>query len=122
MASEGYSQIKKSVDFDRFEKTRQYMVDNFQKNITLETVSVIIGMTPTSFCRYFKQHTNKSFHTYLNEIRIGHACKLLLENKMKILEICYESGFNNLSNFNEQFKKIKGFPPSQFLKIREKAF
>jgi len=122
LASEGFTQIKKSLDFDRFEKTRRYMMDNFQKDITLEAVSALTGMTPTSFCRYFKHHTNKSFHTFLNELRIGHACKLLLENKMKILEICYESGFNNLSNFNEQFKKIKGFPPSQFLKIREETF
>jgi AraC-like DNA-binding protein len=120
LASTGYSKIRKSVDFDRFDKAHRYMIDNFQKNVTLEAVSHIVGMTPTSFCRYFKKHTSKSFHTVLNEIRIGHACKLLLENKMNISGICFESGFNNVSNFNEQFKKIKGITPSLFLRDRQK--
>lgn len=120
LASTGYSKIRKSADFDRFDKAHRFMIDHFQKNINLETVSSLIGMTPTSFCRYFKKHTRKSFHTVLNEIRIGHACKLLIENKMNISGICYESGFSNISNFNEQFKKIKGMPPSQYLKIRKK--
>jgi AraC-like DNA-binding protein len=120
LASSGYSKIRKSYDFDRFDKAHRYMIDNFQKNISLNVVSEVVGMTPTSFCRYFKKHTNKSFHTVLNEIRIGHACKLLLENKMNISGICYESGFNNLSNFNEQFKKIKGISPSSYLRNRNK--
>ena len=120
LASTGYSKIRKSVDFDRFDKAHRYMIDNFQQNITLDKVSDIVGMTPTSFCRYFKKHIKKSFHSVLNEIRVGHACKLLLENRMNISGICYESGFNNVSNFNEQFKKIKGISPSQYIKIRQK--
>jgi len=121
LASTGYSKIRKSVDFGRFDKAHRYMIENFQENISLDKVSDIVGMTPTSFCRYFKKHTSKSFNTVLNEIRIGHACKLLIENKMNISGICYESGFNNLSNFNEQFKKIKGISPSQYSKHRQKA-
>jgi AraC-like DNA-binding protein len=120
LASTGYSKIRKSADFDRFDKAHRFMIDNFQENINLEKVSAIIGMTPTSFCRYFKKHTSKSFHTVLNEIRIGHACKLLIENKMNISGICFDSGFSNISNFNEQFKKIKGISPSQYVKIRHK--
>jgi len=120
LASIGYSKIRKSVDFDRFDKAYRYMIDNFQQNISLDDVSGIVGMTETSFCRYFKKHTKKSFHSVLNEIRVGHACKLLLEDRMNISGICYESGFNNLSNFNEQFKKIKGVSPSQYLKMRLK--
>jgi len=120
LASSGYSKIRKSVDFDRFDKAHRYMIENFQQNISLEKVSDIVGMTPTSFCRYFKKHTKKSFHTILNEIRVGHSCKLLLENKMNISGICFESGFNNVSNFNEQFKKIKGISPSQYINNREK--
>jgi AraC-like DNA-binding protein len=119
LASAGYSKIRKSADFNRFDKAHRYMIENFQKNITLETVADIVGMTNTSFCRYFKKHTGKSFLTVLNEIRIGHACKLLIENKMNISGISYESGFSNLSNFNDQFKKIKGTTPSQFIKIRQ---
>ncbi|MBK6281377.1 MAG: helix-turn-helix transcriptional regulator [Draconibacterium sp.] len=95
------------------------MIDNFQKNVNLTLVSDLIGMTPTSFCRYFKKRTKKSFHTVLNEIRIGHACKLLMEGKMSISGAAYDSGFNNISNFNEQFKKLKGISPSQYLKNRK---
>lgn len=121
LASTGYSKIRKSDDFDRFDKAHRYMIDNFQQNISLDEVSGIVGMTPTSFCRYFKKHTKKSFLSVLHEIRIGHACKLLLESKLSISGISYECGFNNLSNFNEQFKKTKGVSPSQYIKIR-KAF
>lgn len=121
LASTGYSKIRKSVDFDRFDKAHRFMIENFQNDIRLEDVSALVGMTPTSFCRYFKKHTNKSFHSILNEIRIGHACKLLLENKMNISGICYDSGFNNVSNFNEQFKKIKGVSPSTYIKNRAKT-
>jgi len=122
LASIGYSKIRKSVDFDRFDKAHRYMIDNFRQNISLNKVSDMVGMTPTSFCRYFKKHTKKSFHTVLNEIRVGHACRLLLDNKMNICGICYESGFNNVSNFNEQFKKIKGISPSLYLKQAKTAY
>jgi len=119
LASSGYSKIRKSADFDRFDKAHRYMIDNFQKNVNLKVVSNQIGMTPTSFCRYFKKRTKKTFHTVLNEIRIGHACKLLIEGKINISGVAYESGFNNISNFNEQFKKIKGISPSQYIKNRK---
>lgn len=118
LASIGYSKIRKSANFERYDKAHRYMIDNFKTNIKLETVADIIGMTPTSFCRYFKKHTSKSFHTVLNEIRVGHACKLLIENKMNIAGISIESGFSNISNFNEQFKKIKGVSPSLFKAMR----
>jgi len=121
LASSGYSKIRKSADFDRFDKAHRYMIDNFQKNINLNVVSDLIGMTSTSFCRYFKKRTKKTFHTVLNEIRIGHACKLLIEGKMSISGVAYDSGFNNISNFNEQFKRIKGISPSQYIK-KEKIF
>ncbi len=119
LASIGYSKIRKSADFDRFDKAHHYMIDKFQKNVKLKIVADLVGMTPTSFCRYFKKHTKKTFHTVLNEIRIGHACKLLIEDKMSISGVAFESGFNNISNFNEQFKKIKGIPPSQYIKNRK---
>jgi AraC-like DNA-binding protein len=119
LASAGYSKIMKSADFDRFDKAHRFMIDNFQSNIKLDQVSSMVGMTSTSFCRYFKKRTKKSFHTVLNEIRVGHACKLLIEGKMNISGIGYESGFNNISNFNEQFKKLKGISPSQYLKNRK---
>jgi AraC-like DNA-binding protein len=116
LASSGYSKIRTSADFDRFDKAHRYMIENFQRSITLNEVADLVGMTPSSFCRYFKKRTTKSFITFLNEIRIGHACELLLENKLNIAGVCYECGFNNVSNFNQIFKNIKGMPPSLYLK------
>lgn len=118
LCSHGFAKIRNSADIDRFDKAYKFMIDNFQNEIDLNMVASLIGMTPTSFCRYFKKHTTKSFHTVLNEIRIGHACKLLIENRMNISGICRESGFNNISNFNEQFKKLKGLTPGQFMRHR----
>lgn len=118
LVSTGYSRTSNSADYSRFDKVYQYMIDNFQKDVNLKTVSEIIGMTPTSFCRYFKKRTKKTFQTVLNEFRIGHACKLLIEGKMNISGVAYESGFNNISNFNEQFRKIRGISPSHYIKNR----
>jgi AraC-like DNA-binding protein len=78
-------------------------------------------MTPSSFCKYFKKRTTKTYLGFLNEIRIGHACKLLMEDRMSIAGVCYESGFNNVSHFNEQFRKVKGMTPGQYLKERVKG-
>jgi AraC-like DNA-binding protein len=103
-------------DLGRIEKIYQYVLKNFTMEIQLEDVSALINLSPQSFCRYFKSRTNKVFFTFLNEVRIGHACKLLIENNQNVAQICYESGFNHLSNFNRQFKKIKGMTPSEFQK------
>jgi len=98
---------------DIFEFTMKY----FEKDISLNQVSDIANMTPNAFCRYFKQRTNKTFISFLNEIRIGNACKLLIKNNdLSLAEISYLSGFNNLTNFNRKFKNVKGITPSSFRK------
>lgn len=103
-------------DLGRIEKIYQYVLMNFTSEVQLETVSALINLSPQSFCRYFKSRTNKVFSTFLNEVRIGHSCKLLIDKNLNVAQICYESGFNHLSNFNRQFKKIKGMTPSEFQK------
>jgi AraC-like DNA-binding protein len=118
LASKGYSMIRKSDDFDRFDRVHRYTIEHFREGIRLDKVSSIAGMTTTSFCKYFKKRTTKSYLTFLNEIRIGHACKLLLEDRMNIAGVCFDSGFNNVSHFNEQFRKIKGMTPSQYIRER----
>jgi AraC-like DNA-binding protein len=103
-----------SEDKERMETIYRYVIQNYSNNIHLEEVASQVYLTPHSFCRYFKSRTGKVFSFFVNEIRIGNACKLLLENKESISQICYESGFNYFSNFNRQFKKIKGMTPSEF--------
>ena len=98
----------------------KYVITNFKNQISIDLVAQQINMTTTSFCRFFKKRTNKSFIQYINEIRIGYACKLLLEENYNVSEIAYESGFENISNFNKQFKKIKNTTPSQFMTLLAK--
>lgn len=116
LASVGFTESINSDDFERFNKVYKYMVTNFTTTIKLEDVAALVGLTPTAFCRYFKERTKKTFVEYLNDMRIGHAKKLLIEGKKKISTISLESGFNNLSNFITQFKKSANMLPSDFQK------
>lgn len=116
LASVGFTESVNSSDFERFDKVYQYMTKNFRDPIRLEEVASLVGLTPNAFCRYFKKRTKKTFVQYLNDIRIGHAKKLLIDGRMKISTLCAESGFNNLSNFIEQFKRSTKMSPSEYQK------
>jgi AraC-like DNA-binding protein len=98
----------------------RYVIDNFKSQISITEAAKLVNFTNTSFCRFFKQRTHKSFVQYVNEIRIAHACKLLVEGNYSINRIASESGFDNISNFNTQFKKIKLITPSQFIETVKK--
>jgi AraC-like DNA-binding protein len=91
-----------------------YILDNFRDDIQLGEVAKIAGMNKTSFCRYFKNKTNITFSRFLNELRIGYACKLITEDTISINEAAYISGFNSPSYFYYQFKKIKGITPKRY--------
>jgi AraC-like DNA-binding protein len=116
LASEGYSNLLKEAESDRMNKVHAYVMKNFRERVSLEDVAAIANMSPSSFSRYFKIHANKPFTNFLSEIRIGYACKLIIEKDVSISEACYESGFNTLSNFNRQFKEITHHSPLQYRK------
>lgn len=116
LASPGYTNSLKEGDTERMNIVHAYVMKNFTDKIELGTVASLANMTPTSFSRYFKIHANKTFSEFLSEIRIGYACKLLIENKMNIGQACYESGFHTLSNFNKQFKAITNRTPLSYKK------
>jgi AraC-like DNA-binding protein len=101
---------------DRLNKVFQYVSDNFNRKITLSEIASVANLSAKAFCRYFKSRTRKTFYDFLLEVRVAHASNLLLEKDMAIYEICYDSGFNNLSNFNRYFKKIMGKTPFEFKK------
>jgi AraC-like DNA-binding protein len=103
-------------DAERVNKVFQYVMNNFKNDIKLMEVADLISMSESSFSRYFKSRTNKNFSDFITQIRIAHACKLLVEDKMGIADICYESGFNNLSNFNRKFKEVMQISPSGYQK------
>ncbi|MEE3999871.1 AraC family transcriptional regulator [Tenacibaculum sp. FZY0031] len=101
----------------RMRNVMDFTMNNFDKNIDLYEIAEKANMTPNAFCRYFKQRTNKTYFTFLNELRIENACKLLVSDKSQpISSIAYRCGFNNLSNFNRKFKEVKNVSPSTFKK------
>jgi AraC-like DNA-binding protein/quercetin dioxygenase-like cupin family protein len=103
-----------SRDNDRLNKVFDYVMTNFRSEIKLEEIAGIVHMSYSGFCRYFKNRTKKNFIHFVNEVRIGYSCKLLLEKDVSVASACYEAGFNNLANFNEQFKKFLKVTPYQF--------
>src|SRR5690606_27726014 len=105
----------KEVESNRINTVYNYVAQHFKSRISLEEVSELLNMTPTSFSRYFTKKTSKSFSYFLTEVRIRNACKLLSTHEVKnIDQICYESGFNTLSNFNKQFKAFIGMTPKEY--------
>jgi AraC-like DNA-binding protein len=116
LASEGYSNSLKETETDRMNKVHAYVMKNFREKISLDEVAAIANMSPSSFSRYFKIHANKTFSDFLTEIRIGYSCKLLITQKTDIAQVCYDSGFNTLSNFNRQFKAVTHYNPLEYRK------
>ncbi len=115
--------ILNSEDKHRMEIIFRYVIQKHQNKISLEEIASLVNLTPHAFCRYFKSRTTKVFSSFVNEVRIGNACMMLIENKYTISQICFDSGFNYLSNFNRQFKKIKGMTPSEYqLKYKNPSF
>lgn len=107
--------LKKS-ETDRMNLIYEYVLKNFRTKVRLYDVANLLHMTPTSFSRYFSTIHNKPFSRFLSEIRIKYACKLLIETNDSIANICYDAGFNTLSNFNNQFKEVVLITPLQYKK------
>ena len=101
---------------ERIDKIYQYTIDYFQESVALEDVAKHAGMSVPAFCSYFKKSTKKTYIDFLNEVRIGYACRQLIDTQKNIEGICYESGFNTLANFNKQFFKVKRLTPSKYRK------
>ena len=110
--AEGYAFISSPLENKRLKTIFNYIRDHFMESVALEDISAKVFMTPQSFCRFFKRSTNKTFTTFLNEYRINHATKLLLQTDDDVKTICFESGFNNLSNFFRNFKRITQLTPN----------
>lgn len=98
----------------RTERVVDYIYKNYANEITLENVSKLAGMTEASFSRFIKKHTGKTFIDTVNDIRLGHASRMLIETTHSIAEIATYCGYNNISNFNRLFKKKKNCTPKEF--------
>ncbi len=105
-----------SKENSAIEKIFDYSFKHYLDQITLEEVAAVAGMSIPTFCRFFKKNIKKSYFDFLQEIRIGHACKLLQTSNKPILDICYNSGYNSWAHFSKQFKHVKEITPSQYRK------
>lgn len=116
LASLSFKNLYDEKDTGRIHKVYQHLMQNFHRDIELQEVADLCNMTTNAFCRFFKSRTQKSLTRFLNELRIGHACKLLQNEEYSVSDVCYECGYNNLANFNKFFKTIQQTTPSEYRK------
>ena len=101
-------------DLGQINKVYEYVFINIEDGIKLKEAADLINMAPGSFCRYFKKKTKLTFMEYVKKVRIGIAAKMLIETDKSITQICFDSGYNNLANFNFYFKSIMNSTPSEY--------
>lgn len=114
LSSTSFAAIHDSSDSRRILKVKDFITKNYKKEIRLQQLSDLAGMTPTAFSRFFRKHTSCSVSDYIIFTRLGFAARMLVDSTMSVVEICYACGFNNVSNFNRIFKKRKGCTPKEF--------
>lgn len=114
ITNEAYAGTTLHSKSDRLSEVYKHITTNYHNDISLEEISKIASLSPTAFCRLFKQRTNRHFVEYLNEVRISNACKFLLETSLNVSEIAFQCGYKTLSNFNKIFKKTTGLSPKEY--------
>ncbi len=114
LASSSFAHSAKSTESRRVQKVKQYIDDNYSKPLKLAELADLVGMSPVAFSRFFRRRTDRTLSDYIVDIRLGHAARMLVDTTKNVSEICYECGFNNLSNFNRTFKAKRNYTPREF--------
>lgn len=122
LESKEYEALSNTVEYARFsqldgnrmEKVLSFTLENFRDKILIEDVARLTNLSVTSFCRYFKMTSNKSYFDFLTEVRLNHACRLIVKTDYTIQHIALDSGFENTSNFYRHFKNVKGITPKDY--------
>jgi AraC-like DNA-binding protein len=117
LASFGFKPDFADSEKDRIQSIYNYTITNYTKKIDLAEIATVAKISRNSFCKFFKSRTGKTYSLFTNEIRVGHACRLLIENKMNVKEISYECGFHNFASFHKCFKQITGMTPLKYQKV-----
>lgn len=116
LASLGFNNDFKEAENERINAIYDFTLANFKRPITTEEIAAVANISPHSFCRYFKSRTRKTYSQFINEIKVGHACRHLIEDKISVKQICFESGFQNFASFHKYFKMTTGKSPLQYQK------
>jgi len=114
LASEEYLKARFSSGNKRLATIHDYLMNHYREEINLERLAEITNLAEGSLCRFFKQKMGITIFEYLNKVKVEFACNLLMNEDLSIMDVCLDSGFNNLSHFNKQFKKIVGITPSEY--------
>jgi AraC-like DNA-binding protein len=114
LSSSSFAKIETYSDSRRVQKVQRYISGHYREDIRLVTLADMVGMTPVSFSRFFRLRTGKTLSDYIIDIRLGYATRMLVDSTQTIAEICYDAGFNNLSNFSRMFKRKKECSPKEF--------
>lgn len=117
LSSPGFAPAKNEADERRIARVLDYVNRNVSSRIEQPVAARIANLAPAAFSRFFRRRTGKAFSGFVNEVRIGHACKLLVEQGLTSIEICFACGFENLSNFNRRFRELKGMPPQEYRRM-----
>ncbi|GAB3896571.1 AraC family transcriptional regulator [Larkinella knui] len=118
LASDNYELKASEAETERMKRVLDFMLAHFREEIRVDDMASVAGMAPAAFCRYFRKRTRKSFIEYLNELRISHARKLLVQSDLSISQVGLECGFNNISHFHRQFKLHNGTTPLKYQSLQ----
>ncbi|ANH82861.1 hypothetical protein A8C56_19390 [Niabella ginsenosidivorans] len=99
---------------ERINKVSHYIYQHYKRSLQLHDVARLLHLSPGAFCNFFKKATGKTFSDYVNDVRIGKACALLLESDDAIATIACKVGFESLSYFNRVFYNKKSITPGAF--------
>ncbi len=121
LASPAFAANTNLYDQERMDRVFQFLNSQLERSVRLHEVARVVHLSEGAFSRFFRVHTGKTFPQFVNELRIGRACALLMEEDLNVTEVAYRSGFVNLSNFNRQFRRLRGVSPHEFrLQVRQR--
>ena len=114
LASSSFAHTERATESRRVQKVKQYVNEHYSESLKLSDIADLVGMSPVAFSRFFRHRTGRTLSDYITDIRLGYAARMLVDSSRNISEICYECGFNNLSNFNRTFKAKRNYTPREF--------
>lgn len=120
LSSGPYAVAEASSESRRVLKVKRYIRDHYSEPLPLSELAAMVGMTPSSFSRFFRKRAGRTLSEYITDVRLGHAARMLVDTTHNIAEICYMCGYNNISNFNRHFKARRGLTPKEFRALNKK--